>query len=409
MSDFTVSSPLPSIPNETALQTSISEGVTEQDSPTTPATGPPDLSKKRVRQQHTIVLKKCKNEVIDLEKDPGLSPPTPSAAKSPKKSKKEKDPNPTPTIHNIEQTRSMNYSVAELKAYLKTHTLFLAGTKQVLHDRLFAYLRALRATIQLQARFRGHFVRDVFKLFQKYQSLLSTCVNDQDFYSFEPLTEINKFQLICVTEPEGSVYGFDLASIVQYKNKLDAGSPFTNPYTRSPLERSFIKELAKIESAAKLQIIPTVFDLDKPDEEILSLPYEKKVEMKAISLFQHINSLGNYSDSSWFLQLSRRRVLRLLQELYDIWNFRLNIRRETKRTICPPAGTPFDLGINIRTATTSDVELRDIVLSVFENFVYRGEDRDAQGLGAMYVLGALTLVSPVAAEALPWMYQSFVY
>jgi hypothetical protein len=392
MNELTVLSPLPS----------ISPG-SEEDTPTTPATVTQEPPKKRVRQQHTIVVKKCKNEGIDPTKDSA------SPSKGHKKPKKEKEANPTPTIHNFEQTKDLNYSVAELKTYLKSHTLFLAGTKQVLHDRLFCYLRAVRATIQLQARFRGHFVRNVFKLFHKYQSLRPTCVNDQDFYSFEPLNEINKFQLICVTEPEGSVYGFDLASIVQYKNKLEPGIPLTNPYTRSNLDPSFLKELAKIEAASKMQIIPTVFDLDKSGEEVIQLPYEKKVEMKAISLFQHINSLGNYSDSSWFMQLSRTRVLRLLQELYDIWNFRLNIRRETKRTICPPAGTPFDLGINIRTATTSDVELRDIVLSVFENFVYRGVDRDAQCLGSFYVLGALTLVSPVAAEALPWMYQSFAY
>ncbi len=363
-------------------------------------------SKKRSRQPHTASVTKCKNEVISLEKECSLPPPPPPS--SHKKSKKEKESNPTPTIHNIEQTSSLNYSVAELKTYLKSHSLFLAGTKQVLHDRLFCYLRALRATIQLQARFRGHFVRAVFKLFHKYQSLLPKCVNDQDFYSFEPLSEINKFQLICVTEPEGSVYGFDLASIVQYKNKLDHGVPLTNPYTRSNMDPSFLKELATIEAASKMHIIPTAFDLEKPGEEVVTLSYEKTLEMKAISLFQHINSLGNYSDSLWFMQLSRRRVLRLLQELYDIWNFRLNITRETKRNVCP-GGNPFDLGVNVHTSTSSDLELRDISLRVLENFVYRGVDRDSQGLGAMYVLGALTLVSQVAAEALPWMYQSFAY
>jgi hypothetical protein len=394
MNDSNITSLFPPFPSPSISETSEEQEEPQSSPASSPATTPEEQPKKRVRQQHTIMVKKCKNEIISPD--------------SRKKSKKEKEPNPIPTIHNIEQTQPLNYSVAELKTYLRTHTLFLAGTKQVLHDRLFCYLRAVRATIQLQARFRGQFVRNVFKLFHKYQSMLPACINDQDFYSFEPLAEINKFQLICVTETEGSVYGFDLASIVQYKQKLEFGVPLTNPYTRSNLDPSFLRELHKIETASKMKIIPTVFDLDNQSD-AAPLSYEKKVEMKAISLFQHINSLGNYSDSSWFMHLSRGRVLRLLQELYDIWNFRLNINRETKRNVCPPAGTPFDLGINIRTATTSDIELRDIVLSVLENFVYRGINRDAQCLGAFYVLGALTLVSPIAAEASPWLYQSFAY
>jgi hypothetical protein len=390
MNELTVLSPSASLPSI------VPQDEDNYQSSTNTATEQP--SKKRIRQpQHTIAGKKCKNEVINLEKEA-----------SQKKSKKEKEDKPIPTIQNIEQTQLLNYSVAELKSYLKSHTLFLSGTKQVLHDRLFCYLRAVRATIQLQAKFRGLFVRSVFKLFHKYQSLLPACVNDQDFYSFEPLTEINKFQLICVTEPEGSVYGFDLTSIFQYKKKLELGVPLTNPYTRSNLDPSFFRELAKIESASKMKIIPTVLDIVNQEEEN-SFSYEKKVEMKAITLFQQINSLGNYSDSSWFMQLSRGRLLRLLQELYDIWNFRLNITRETKRNVCPPSGSPFDLGVNIRTSNTSDIELREIVLNVFENFVYRGINRDAQCLGAFYVLGSLTLVSTVAAEALPWLYQSFVY
>ena len=40
--------------------------------------------------------------------------------------------------------------------------------------------------------------------------------------------------------------------------------------------------------------------------------------------------------------------------------------------------------------------------------VYSGIDQDSRGLGALYVLTALTLVSPGAADAMPWLYNSVV-
>jgi hypothetical protein len=380
--------------------TNITEPSHEPIHPSAIDTNEEQPKKKARKQNSLLVLKKCKNDNNDeasLQK-----------TKKAKGKEKKKEDNPIPNIHNIEKTQTLNYSVAELKANLKSYDLYLSGNKQVLHARLFSYLRAVRAVIRMQCHFRGRFVRGVFKLFQKYQSMMPSCVNDQDFYSFEPLKEINKFQLICVTEPEGSVYGFDLSSSVQYKKKLESGTPLTNPYTRSNLDPAFFAELEKIEIASKMGIIPTVFEIEKANE-INNLSFEKKVEMKAISLFQHINSLGNYSDASWLLSLSRGRMNRLLRELYDIWNFRLNISRETKRNVCPPHGKPFDLGMTIQTSAISDIELKDVILTILENFVYRGVDRDAQCLGSFYVLGALTLVSEVAAEASPWLFQSFAY
>lgn len=360
-----------------------------------------DSNKKRVRTQTTMKLKKCKREDT-----PSATTPTCNTKKE-KQQEKEREKQ-IPTIRNLDQTKDTNYSVLELKAYLKSHGLYTTGTKPVLHDRLFTFLKTVCRLIQVQAVFRGYFVRKVYGLFRNYQSMVKNCVNEQDFYSFEPLTEIHPFQLICVKEPEGSVYGFDVASVIQYKNKLDFGVTLTNPYTRSQLEASFFADLATIECAAKLGIISTVVDIDT-QHQLEALSFEKQVEMKAISLFQQINSLGNYSDASWFLTLSRSRLFRLIRELYDIWNFRLNIQRDTKRAICPPHGSPFDLGRNLNTTTASDLELQDIVLSIFENFVYRGINRDSQALGCFYVLGALTLVSSTAANAAPWLYQSFVY
>jgi hypothetical protein len=339
-----------------------------------------------------------------------------SEKKESKKRKREpKVPLPakeTPTIQNARQTKHLNYCVAELKEFLKANQLKVSGNKQELHDRLFGYLLLTGKITRAQAVFRGWLVRSVYSLFDKYQKMVADCVNDQDFYSFEPLNEINKFQLICMKEQkengDGPVYGFDISSIYQYKKKLGLGTELTNPYNRNTFPPSFFAELSKIACSAKMGLLPTVLDIE-PDVDVNGLSFEKKVDLRALALFQHINSLGNYSDASWFLQLARRRIIQMIQELYDIWRHRLNISESTKRSICPPHGNPFGSLISVSIREMTDKELQNLVLGIFENFVYRGVDRDAQCLGAFYVLGALTIVSSVAAEAAPWLYQSFVY
>lgn len=335
---------------------------------------------KRLRKTNTIRLKK--NTVI-VEKE-------------------------IPTIQNSNITKLCNYSVSELRQFLKSHNLYVSGTKKVLHDRLFLWLTTSKNAVKIQSFFRGHLVRSVYIKFKTYQGMIKDCINEQDFCSFEPLADIDKFQLICVKDPDGPVYGFDICSVCQYKRNLEFGVELTNPYTRNKFPSSFFSDLTRIVYASKHNIISTIVDI-KPDPDVESLSFEKKVELRALSLFQHMNSLGNYSEASWYLYLSRRRVIRMIQELYDIWQFRLNIQQETKRAICPPTGNPFGSSLEVRILDMTDIELKNFVLGILESFVFNGVDRDSQHLGSFYVLGALSLVSSTAAEACPWLFHSFVY
>ena len=52
-------------------------------------------------------------------------------------------------------------------------------------------------------------------------------------------------------------------------------------------------------------------------------------------------------------------------------------------------------------------ELKQKSVEIMDNLVSRGTNKDSKCLGAYYVLGALTIVNADAAQALPWLYQSF--
>jgi hypothetical protein len=48
-------------------------------------------------------------------------------------------------------------------------------------------------------------------------------------------------------------------------------------------------------------------------------------------------------------------------------------------------------------------------IQLMNTFTTSGNTRDSRGLGAYYVLSALTLVSQSARNAMPWLYESVMY
>ena len=123
-----------------------------------------------------------------------------------------------------------------------------------------------------------------------------------------------------------------------------------------------------------------------------------------------IDQLGNYTLSSWFLNLNTSQYIRLYRSFYDIWHYRGQLDRDVKLKICP-FGNPF-AGIFDRSVYYDEISLEQIknaCLIVFENMVYSGIDDDHRKLGTFHALSALTLVSTPARNALPWLYESVVY
>jgi len=65
------------------------------------------------------------------------------------------------------------------------------------------------------------------------------------------------------------------------------------------------------------------------------------VEIRTVTLFQHIDALGNYSNPQWFLNLNIHQLIKFTKVLNDIWNYRALLTIETKKAICPPLGKPW--------------------------------------------------------------------
>jgi hypothetical protein len=316
------------------------------------------------------------------------------------------------TIHNYNDLTENNYNIQQLKITAKFYKLKLSGNKKELLNRIYVFLNLSSYIIKIQKIFRGRLQRRFNAYFGPALYKRDICTNNTDFVTMEDLTDLHYGQFYSFKDIDGRVYGFDIASIYNliYKNNdYTSNSKIggINPYNRNKIPSFVMIDLKMIVRKSKILKIKINLSFDTS---LGNISNEKTVEMRALSLFQNIDSLGNYSSPEWFLTLNRHQLIKFTRELNDIWNYRAQLSIEIKRNICPPDGDPFrNINLSYITNESDTLKIKKYILDILEKFVNNGVDRDSKTLGAYYVLGSLTLVSELAASSMPWLYQSVAY
>ena len=178
-----------------------------------------------------------------------------------------------------------------------------------------------------------------------------------------------------------------------------------NPYNRNVIQPIVYENVKGIVKLSKILKLDTNIEI-KNDFDLLSF---KKGRTKVRKYISKIDELGNNTHYKWFYDLSKPRLLKFINELIDIWNYRLNLSNELKRNICSPNGRPFQ-GLNIGQLFCDNIDkIKNGILNIMEKLVTKGRDRQLKSLGAYYILGSLTLVSIDAAASMPWLYETFRY
>jgi hypothetical protein len=310
-----------------------------------------------------------------------------------------------PTINNYNDITNYNYNVSQLKIIAKNYKLKISGNKTEMVSRIFTFLYLSSYIIKIQKVFRGRIVKKYIGLHGPATTKRNLCTNSTDFVSMEPIEEIKFNQFISYKDEDGFIYGFDITSLFNLFSKN--GNINNNPYNRNKIPDIILKNIKSLLRLSKILKIKIVLELE---DETPIISEEKVVELRALSLFQNIDSLGNYSNCNWFLSLNRNQIIKFVRELADIWSYRAQLSIETKRAICPPNGDPFrNLNMSLIHISQNFNIVRKVVLEVLEKLVNSGVDKDSKSLGAYYVLGALTLVNQDAATSLPWLFQSLNY
>ena len=322
-----------------------------------------------------------------------------------------------------EKMKTAKYSLADLRSLCSYYGIKKSGTKPDLTQRIYTFLKQTYFILRIQRNFKT-------LLSKKYREFcgpgylhISKCVNDTDFYTFDKLSNIKPMELFTYLDSDNKIYGFHIASL--FHLIITSYPTITNPYNRNVISSSIVKNVYEKLIYGSLMGFRVSVKLDDDDNNNddqsgytnvdIGFPVmsrEKQEELFIVGLFQHINTLGNYSDSDWFITLQRDELVRFIRNVHDIWYYRANLSQEMKERICPPHGNPFVLhnshvNLNVITLLTT-AEIRTICVSVIERMTRRGIAREDQCLGAFYVLATLTLVNQDARNALPWLYEAVV-
>lgn len=352
-----------------------------------------------------------------------------------------------------------SYTIPVLKQVCKHHKLHISGKKGLLIDRITTFFERIKNAVIVQKYTRRQFVKKIIKKNREFNDQRNMCTNITDFSTMEPLNEISKEYFYCYTDIDNFVYGFDITSLIEMLRK---SRKIFNPYTRNPITsrhkneiinlynlsllvyremreinepyirhiqnnarsnlhryRNLIHRIANevnnIEVSsylnyrpiANIETVPTIYH--EQYQEIVSMRL-RPIDERINSLFVEIDQLGNYTDQSWFTDLSHLQYAQLYRCFYDLWNFRGQISYQVKNDICPVHG-PFD-GIfpnSIRHMDLSTTSLKTVCLIVFENLVYSGINIEIRKIGTLIALTGLTVISPPARTVMPWLYESIIY
>ena len=395
----------------------------------------------------------------------------------------------TKNMNEFTESNFKNFKSNELKKFAKNNKLHSSGTKDLLAKRIIDFLIKNNCIVVIQKTFRGHIVRESYKLrgpafksFRDYKNIHSICVNETDPYSLEPINEISFEKIISLSDSKNFIYVFDITSLIKAMNKSEK---MFNPYCREIIDDSKIKMISKLNNILKIIFPNFIWENDEKSNKIsknmrhrrrflhnsansisnippfvepMTFPqnlqnlmtevremteienntlrdishnmnsssienivifstsyneqqkkiYEKllnlqkePLENRIRELFFEMDLLGNYTNDSWFQNLSNSDYRRYYNYLHDIWRYRANLSYSTKKKIC----SLYDPFQNTQQYINSNI--KDLCVSIMENIVYSGIDEDFRKIGAMHVLSALTFVSYNARTNMPWLYESY--
>ena len=293
------------------------------------------------------------------------------------------------THDNYLNLKRYNYNVKQLKLMCKHHKLPVKGNKPDIQLRLYNYLKCYNYAVVIQKTWRGHLIRKINKL-RGLEKFSKECSNNQDFVTLEEISSLSYLQYYSFIH-KGIKYGFDINSIYDYIVKRNNNE---NPYDRTKFSEKIKTNLLLLKKLTKIVKQNTVFEINET----------KNIDINEI--FNKIDQLGNYSDVNWYNSLNYTKLMKFYRELYDIWVWRANLTNDTRCKIS--LIDPFNNQKPNFFTNYSLNELKSILLEVMKKLLYNAINDEYQKFGAMYILTALTIVSPSAAEAMPWYFSSVI-
>jgi hypothetical protein len=281
--------------------------------------------------------------------------------------------------------------------YSNTKKKFLLNLFDIYIQKNLFYFKNIKYIILIQSLFRRNYILYLNKL--KGPGLFNNkyCVNDTDFYTFISKNQIKYHNFFSYKE-QNYIYCFDIRSFELLLEKYKS----INPYTRNIISDTTKQNCYKIIKYLKKNNLFNNYELD-------ILTEEQEITQNIIKIFQKIDSFGYNTDILWFSNLSYDSLYKLWFYLEDIWKFRANLSIEQKNNIINNSINPFNMYYKIKNKnknkTISKIDLQYYILDDFNIFLSSGKNKEYSNIGCLYVLTALSMVSPGCLQNMPWLNQ----
>ena len=204
----------------------------------------------------------------------------------------------TPDVDNYNMLLEYDFKLNELRYIAKINSLKTGGNKENLLNRVYNYLHMIKNVMRIQSNIRRYYVIKYIKLHGPAFKERNKCINKNDFCTMIPISEIPNSQFISISTDTNHIYGYDIMSIY---NLFIQGNTAENPFTKTKFSNDVLQKVLDFIRYSKIVNI----DISTNYCTLKCNNIEDKLNMKAISLFHKINMLGNYTNSSWFTNLSR--------------------------------------------------------------------------------------------------------
>ena len=223
----------------------------------------------------------------------------------------------------------------------------------------------------------------------------SICNNDEDFYTYEPIQDIEDKYFFSYKDNQKNFWGFDIRSL---KKLLDMN--YDNPYTTEVIPESVKIQVNTLINHLNQKNVVTVI------ENTIVSDRKALVKQKFVDIFAQMEYVGYSCDVSWVLELNNHRLKRLYRELEDIWNYRANLSEVTKRAIVPPNGRLCSTPVSDYNHCNVRVELQEMLANELLK-ICGAVDPGNMNLGFMYFIIALSYVSRPCFMIHNWVQSVF--
>lgn len=225
-------------------------------------------------------------------------------------------------------------------------------------------------------------IQSLIRRFLVQVSILGkNCNNSEDFYSYDPIDQIDPFYFYSYKDSKQFRWGFDIRSLMKLIHLS-----YPNPYTTEPIPEDIIQEVK-----SKVNLLKQDSKYEEL-EDIIERNRKEAIKQKVVDLFSDIELCGYSCQIHWFFNLRGKKLKELYKQLEDMWNYRSQLSQERKDQICPPDGRIFTTSVVEVFNYNCKEDLQELIVNDVIRFKNATSESDKK-LGYMYFIICLSIVS----------------